>query len=112
MMRYSFSDFLKYQNELNNNYCQETVDAMIDSILNELKRKIEQNPTIHAAYFGSYYDTDHYAKSFYRSSLKQLKAVKEYFENMGFTIEYLRDYESHSPFNDSVNSITGFALTW
>lgn len=111
-MRYSFQDFLNYQNELNDKYCQETVDAMIDSILDELQRTIDENPTTHIALIHHYYTTNSYVEYFYQSSLKQLEAVKEYFENMGFTVEYHRYNRTNSSFNNSTDGIKGFMLTW
>lgn len=114
MMRYSFSDFLNYQNELNNKYDQKVVDTMIDELLIGLKQRIEVVPSTHvlvATTYATIDDGNNYYSYVSKCSLKELKAVKEYFEEMGFTVEYLR-YYNESPFNDSVNGIRGFALTW
>ena len=112
MMRYSFSDFLNYQNELNNKYDQKVVDAMIDRILIGLKELVESHPTTHVYIAADYSIYNNKFKPCYADcSLIELKAVKEYFEKMGFAVEYLRCY-SETPFNDSVNGIRGFALTW
>ena len=118
MMRYSFSDFLNYQNELNNKYDQKVVDVMIDGVLTALRQYIEVHPTTHT-YVATGYDiiennrTMAYKVFSCCHTLKELKAVKKYLENMGFSVEYLRNAASYeSPFNDSVNGIQGFILTW
>ena len=118
MMRYSFSDFLNYQNELNNKYDQKVVDAMIDGVLTELRRYIEVHPTTHTYVATGYYIIEDNRATDYKSfscchTLKELKAVKEYLENMGFSVDYLRYTASYeSSFNESVNGIKGFILVW
>ena len=118
MMRYSFQDFLDYQNELNDKYDQKVVDAMIDGVLTELRRYIEIHPTTHSYSIVGYYvkknsrtiDFNLFSSGY---SLKELKTVKEYLENMGFTVDYLKHPLSNdSTFNDSVDKIEGFILTW
>lgn len=103
MMRYSFNDFLKYQNELNERLDKQKVDAIIDDILMELRKQVECYPTLYAFIYRVCFDWDK-GEGFRLSACSQaeLTMIKSYFQDMGFTVVYDTDD----------TSIDGLKLTW
>lgn len=107
MMRYSFSDFLNYQNELNNKYDEQKVNHMIDCFLKQLKRHIEKWPTSHTCFchfcskdFDNFY-------SIPECSIKEIETIQKYFEEMGFDVQRCSHDKENDPYQ--INTLT---LTW
>lgn len=103
MIRYSFQDLLKYQNELNEQLDKEKVNNVINDILTALQEQIEKYPTLYAFVYKHYFDWDegeglHLAQC----SQAELTMIKSYFQNMGFKVNYCMDD----------TSIDGLKLTW
>ena len=103
MMRYSFKDFLKYQNELNEQFDKQKVNAIIDDMLIELRKQVECFPTLYAFIYKFYFNWDK-KESYYLTQCSQaeLTAIKSYFQDMGFKVVYDTDD----------TSIDGLKLTW
>lgn len=107
MMRYSFQDFLNYQDELNEKYDEEKVKCMIDGILVKLRTRIEQCPTTHThIVYNNICDGDICCYDILNCSLTELQAISDYFEDMGFTVEWLHIQE------DDNAAIVGFQMNW
>ena len=107
MMRYSFQDFLNYQNELNKKYDKEKVECMIEGILVQLRTWIERYPTTHThKVYDNLCDNDICCYDIFNCSLAELQVISDYFEDMGFTVEwfYMRD--------DGNEAVTGFKISW
>lgn len=106
MMRYSFKEFLKYQNELNNRYDKEKVEHIIDDILNQLRLMVELYPTSHKCkiYNSSYNDDCYY--DLHHCSLSELREISNYFEDMGFTVTWVH-YQ-----DDETRHIQSFEISW
>lgn len=105
-MRYSFQDFLDYQNELNNKYNGEKVECIIDNILYQLRSMIELYPTTHKCkiYNGSHNDDCNY--DLHHCSLNELRTISNYFKDMGFTVTWV--YFK----NDKTRLIQCFEISW
>lgn len=104
MIRYSFQDLLKYQNELNERLDEEKVNNIINDILTELQEKIEKYPTSYAFIYTTYFDWDK-GEGFRLSQCSQaeLAMIKSYLQNMGFQVKYYIDNSAY---------IDGLKLTW
>ena len=96
MMRYSFNDFLNYQNEINKKCDEQEVNYIIDNILKHLRKVIENHPTTRIAIIRYYWhpDSDKCFCLEHRSAA-ELSKVKKYFEDMGFKVSYT--YNNDSP---------------
>ena len=113
MMRYSFEDFLNYQNELNKRCDEKKVQETIDIILEKLKHSIERHPTRHKTCLTIFFkymtddSSDHLDFSLYTAT--ELSKIKQYFEEMGFKVSYCYD-DTYVP-NPS-DYIRGFTFKW
>lgn len=108
MMRYSFQDFLNYQNELNEKYDKEKVKCMIEDILVQLRTWIERYPTTHThKVYDNLCDGGSCCYDIVNCSLTELEAISHYFEDMGFNVEWLYDVR-----DDDNTAIVGFKMDW
>ena len=87
-MRYTMSQLLEYQNELNQKLDKKKVEAAIDNILREIEYYIKQEPT-RRSYYATFWkeegnDPTEHANFFSSFSDSELKYIQQYFEKMGF----------------------------
>ena len=86
-MRYTFQQFLEFQNKLNAKLDEELVEKAIDAILSELEDIIRCYPTAHKHAITRIYIRDQYNKRLEQLTASELNAISDYFRNMGFRVE-------------------------
>lgn len=106
MMRYSFQDFLDYQNELNDKCNEENVDCAIDYILNELYDQIEQWPTVHMIKMFYTLNSENKIVHLSNYSWTELNSIADYFEDRGYSVDFL-----HAE-GEEEGSIIGIKISW
>lgn len=113
MMRYSFKDFLTYQNKLNEKCDEEKVEETIDCVLRRLKYIIEKYPTTHKKelnlFFKSMEDDSGDVINLSRYTATELSRIKQYFEEMGFKVSYSYD---DAYVSNPCGDIRGFLFEW
>ena len=86
-MRYTFQQFLEFQNELNAKLDEELVEKTVDGILSELEDHIRCYPTAHKYVITRIYVRDQYYKKLEQLTASEQNAISDYFRNMGFRVE-------------------------
>ena len=99
MMRYSFSDFLEYQNKLNERYDEQKIEEYIDGILKRLRSHIELYPRLHEFYIYNVIDSKNNSKRVEQLTKSELSKIVNYFTAMGFTCSLP---EGHDEFETAV----------
>ena len=86
-MRYTFQQFLEFQNELNAKLDEELVEKSIDGILHELEKYIRRYPTSHKYIATRIYAEDRFYKDLEQLTASEQNAIFDYLRNMGFRVE-------------------------
>lgn len=105
-MRYSFQDFLDYQNELNDKCNEENVDCAIDDILQELRGHIEQWPTAHMIKIFHVLNNEGVYVHLSNYTWTELNSIADYFEDRGYSVDFLHAQEEEK------DSIIGIKISW
>lgn len=86
-MRYTFQQFLEFQNELNAKLDEELVEKSIDGILNELENYIQRYPTSRKYNATRIYDQGYHYKDLEQLTTSEQNAIFNYLRDMGFRVE-------------------------